>query len=73
MIDSCQTYSELKCVFFLQMSKGDFHVVELVGVSMPSGENIFPSEKVRPRNVNPPVTAKTFVRVEIEVPEDIRD
>lgn len=55
------------------MSKGDFHVVELVGVSMPSGENIFPSEKLRPRNTNPPVTAKTFVRVEIEVPEDIRD
>ncbi|KAK8389260.1 hypothetical protein O3P69_020892 [Scylla paramamosain] len=57
----------------IRMSKGDFHVVELNGVSMPSGENIFPSEKVRPRNVNPPVTAKTFVRVEIEVPEDIRD
>lgn len=59
--------------FSLQMSKGDFHVVELVGVSMPTGENIFPSEKLRPRNSNPPVTAKTFVRVEIEVPEDIRD
>lgn len=57
----------------IKMSKGDFHVVEFIGVSITSGENIFPSEKVRPRNVNPPVTAKIFVKVEIEVPEDIRD
>lgn len=56
-----------------QMSKGDFHVVEFSGVSITSGENIFPSEKVRPRNTNPPITSKLFRKVEIEVPEDIRD
>ncbi|XP_042209211.1 fragile X mental retardation syndrome-related protein 1-like [Homarus americanus] len=57
----------------IKMSKGDFHVVEFTGVSITSGENIFPSEKVRPRNVNPPITPKTFTKVEIEVPEDIRE
>lgn len=58
---------------FLQMSKGDFSVVEFIGVSITSGENIFPSEKLRPRNLSPPVNSKTFVKVEIDVPEDIRD
>nr|XP_045609517.1 fragile X mental retardation syndrome-related protein 1-like isoform X3 [Procambarus clarkii] len=57
----------------IKMSKGDFHVVEFTGVSITSGENIFPSEKVRPRNVNPPITLKTFTKVDIEVPEDIRE
>ncbi|KAK8747422.1 hypothetical protein OTU49_016805 [Cherax quadricarinatus] len=57
----------------IKMSKGDFHVVEFTGVSITSGENIFPSEKVRPRNVNPPITQKTFTKVDIEVPEDIRE
>lgn len=55
------------------MSKGDFSVVEFIGVSITSGENIFPSEKLRPRNLSPPVNSKTFVKVEIDVPEDIRD
>ncbi|KAK4298980.1 hypothetical protein Pmani_028714 [Petrolisthes manimaculis] len=57
----------------IKMSKGDFHVVEFIGVSITSGENIFPSEKLRPKNLSPPVCAKTFVKVEIDVPEDIRD
>ncbi|CAL4158951.1 unnamed protein product, partial [Meganyctiphanes norvegica] len=57
----------------VKMSKGDFHVVELVGVQVSGGENIFPSDKVRPRNTNPPITSKSLHKVEIEVPEDIRD
>ncbi|XP_068232626.1 RNA-binding protein FXR1 isoform X1 [Palaemon carinicauda] len=57
----------------VKMSKGDFHVVEFTGVSLTGGENIFPSEKVRPRNTSPPITSKTFTKFEIEVPEDIRD
>lgn len=57
----------------IKMSKGDFHVVEFTGLQLTSGENIFPSEKIRLRNPNPPITPKTFYKVEVEVPEDIRD
>lgn len=57
----------------VKMSKGDFHVVELVGVQVSGAENIFPSDKVRPRNTASPITSKCLHKVEIEVPEDIRD
>ena len=56
------------------MSKGDFHVVNFSGnVQMNTGENIFPSDKVRSLNTNAPVSRDTFHKFEIEVPEDIRE
>ncbi|KAL7646752.1 UNVERIFIED_CONTAM: hypothetical protein RMT77_002007 [Armadillidium vulgare] len=58
----------------VKMTKGDFHVVSFVGGGTSTGgENIFPSDKVRIRNTNPPITPSTFHRFEIEVPEDVRD
>lgn len=61
-------------MFLFQMTKGDFSVVSFVGgATSTAGENIFPSDKVRPRNTNPPITPNTFHRFEIKVPEDVRD
>jgi fragile X mental retardation protein len=58
------------CLF--QMIKGDFHVVEYLGWENTYTE-IVASERLRPKNPNPPIEKATFYKFEIEVPEDLRD
>ncbi|XP_076058106.1 synaptic functional regulator FMR1 isoform X2 [Oratosquilla oratoria] len=58
----------------IKQARGGFYVVDFVGVQSSNVDNtIFPWEKLRPRNTNPPVTPKTFIKFDIDVPEDIRE
>lgn len=54
-----------------QMIKGEFLVVEYSGWEK-SYTEIVSVERVRPKNSNPPITTATFVKYEIEVPEELR-
>jgi len=54
------------------MIKGDFLVVEYLGWEH-SYTEIVASDRLRLKNNNPPINAKTFYRFEIEVPEDLRE
>ncbi|XP_059620830.1 fragile X messenger ribonucleoprotein 1 homolog isoform X2 [Phlebotomus argentipes] len=56
----------------IKMIKGSFHVVEYLGWDH-SYTEIVPVERLRLKNTNLPINAKTFHRFEIEVPEDLRD
>lgn len=54
------------------MMKGDFLVLEYLGWETTYTE-IVPSDRLRHKNSNPPITNKTFTKFEIEVPEDLRE
>lgn len=54
------------------MIKGEFLVVEYLGGEH-SYREIVAAERLRVKNTNPPITATTFHKYEIEVPEDLRD
>ncbi|XP_035222655.1 synaptic functional regulator FMR1-like isoform X2 [Stegodyphus dumicola] len=56
----------------VKMSKGGFHVVEYVGWETTCTE-IVPSDRLRTKNTNPPITKNTFKVFELEVPEDLRE
>lgn len=57
------------------MIKGGFTVVEYLGwESMGSTyTEIVASERLRVKNPNPPIDKTAFHKVEIEVPEDLRE
>lgn len=54
------------------MMKGEFLVVEYLGWDH-SYTEIVALDRIRTKNANPPIHAKTFQRYEIEVPEDLRE
>ncbi|XP_076323989.1 RNA-binding protein FXR1-like isoform X2 [Tachypleus tridentatus] len=56
----------------VKMTKGDFHVVEYLGWETTYTE-IVPSDRLRHKNTNPPVTKWSFHKFEIDVPEDLRE
>ncbi|KAK7865683.1 hypothetical protein R5R35_014502 [Gryllus longicercus] len=56
----------------IKMIKGDFHVVEYLGWENTYTE-IVPSDRLRPKNPNPPINKSTFFKFEIEVPEELRE
>lgn len=56
----------------VKMTKGSFHVVEYVGWETACTE-IVPSDRLRTKNPNPPITKNTFNVFELEVPEDLRE
>ncbi|XP_067121974.1 fragile X messenger ribonucleoprotein 1 homolog A-like isoform X2 [Centruroides vittatus] len=56
----------------VKMIKGDFHVVEYLGWETAYTE-IVASERLRPKNTNPPITKSTFPKFELEVPEDLQE
>lgn len=55
----------------IQMIKGEFLVVEYLGWEH-SYREIVPAERLRLKNINPPITATTFHKFEVEVPEELR-
>ncbi|XP_043511628.1 synaptic functional regulator FMR1 isoform X4 [Frieseomelitta varia] len=56
----------------IKMSKGGFQVVEYSGWEC-SYTEIVASERLRAKNPNPPIDKNTFHKIEIEVPEDLRE
>lgn len=54
------------------MIKGGFLVVEYLGWDYTYTE-IISNERLRVKNVNPPIDKNTFHKIEIEVPEDLRE
>ncbi|CAK9808616.1 Fragile X messenger ribonucleoprotein 1 homolog [Anthophora quadrimaculata] len=56
----------------IKMSKGGFQVVEYSGWEC-SYTEIVGSERLRAKNPNPPIDKNTFHKIEIEVPEDLRE
>ena len=54
------------------MIKGDFHVVEYLGWETTYTE-IVPSDRLRPKSMEPPITATTFHKFDLPVPQDLRD
>ncbi|XP_022250732.1 synaptic functional regulator FMR1-like isoform X2 [Limulus polyphemus] len=56
----------------VKMTKGDFHVVEYLGWETTYTE-IVPSDRLRNKNANPPVTKGSFHKFEMDVPEDIQE
>ncbi|XP_034194008.2 synaptic functional regulator FMR1 isoform X3 [Osmia lignaria lignaria] len=56
----------------IKMSKGGFQVVEYSGWECAYTE-IVASERLRAKNPNPPIDKNTFYKIEIEVPEDLRE
>ncbi|XP_077515499.1 synaptic functional regulator FMR1 isoform X5 [Amblyomma americanum] len=56
----------------VKMTKGDFHVVEYQGWDTAYSE-IVPSDRLRPKNPNPPITKNTFTKFELDVPDDLRE
>lgn len=54
------------------MSKGGFQVVEYSGWEC-SYTEIVSSERLRAKNPNSPIDKSTFHKIEIEVPEDLRE
>jgi fragile X mental retardation protein len=53
------------------MIKGEFHVVEYLGWETTYTE-IVPFERLRVKSTEPPVTARTFVRHTVTLPDDIK-
>ncbi|XP_011691942.1 PREDICTED: fragile X mental retardation protein 1 homolog A isoform X3 [Wasmannia auropunctata] len=56
----------------IKMSKGGFQVVEYLGWDYTYTE-IVASERLRAKNPNPPIDKNTFHKIEIEVPEELRE
>ncbi|XP_033324859.1 synaptic functional regulator FMR1 isoform X5 [Megalopta genalis] len=56
----------------IKMSKGGFQVIEYTGWECAYTE-IVASERLRAKNPNPPIDKNTFHKIEIEVPEDLRE
>lgn len=56
----------------VKMMRGEFLVVEYSGCNNRFTE-IVNFERIRVKNVNPPIDSKTFFKYEIEVPEDVRE
>ncbi|KAG8184939.1 hypothetical protein JTE90_011072 [Oedothorax gibbosus] len=56
----------------VKMTKGDFHVVEYLGWETTYTE-IVPSDRLRLKNTNQPITKGTFHQFEIPVPEDVQE
>ncbi|XP_014471553.1 PREDICTED: fragile X mental retardation syndrome-related protein 1 isoform X7 [Dinoponera quadriceps] len=56
----------------IKMSKGGFQVVEYLGWEYTYTE-IVASERLRSKNPNPPIDKNTFHKIEIEVPEELRE
>ncbi|XP_008209112.1 synaptic functional regulator FMR1 isoform X8 [Nasonia vitripennis] len=56
----------------INMTKGGFQVIEYLGWDCAYTE-IVASERLRPKNPNPPIDKNTFHKIEIEVPEDLRE
>ncbi|XP_035727840.1 synaptic functional regulator FMR1-like isoform X4 [Vespa mandarinia] len=56
----------------IKMIKGGFLVVEYLGWDYTYTE-IISNERLRVKNVNPPIDKNTFHKIEIEVPEDLRE
>lgn len=54
------------------MIKGGFQVVEYVGWEY-SYTEIVAVERIRMKNTNPPIDKNTFHKIEIEVPEELRE
>lgn len=54
------------------MIKGSFQVIEYVGWEYQYSE-IISVERVRHKNPNPPIDKDTFFKIEINVPEDLRE
>lgn len=69
--ESLSLFQLLIRVWF-QMMKGEFLVVEYLGWDN-SYTEIVSSDRLRPKNTNPPVTDKTFHKFEIPVQEDLRE
>ncbi|XP_055324792.1 fragile X messenger ribonucleoprotein 1 homolog isoform X2 [Sitodiplosis mosellana] len=55
----------------IKMIKGEFLVVEYLGWEH-SYREIVAAERLRLKNINPPITATTFHKFEVEVPEELR-
>ncbi|XP_044583695.1 synaptic functional regulator FMR1 isoform X5 [Cotesia glomerata] len=56
----------------IKMIKGGFQVVEYLGWEY-SYTEIVAIERIRMKNTNPPIDKNTFHKIEIEVPEDLRE
>lgn len=56
----------------IKMMKGEFIVVSYLGWEYNYTE-IVPNDRLRQKNPNPPISAKTFFRFEVVVPEEYRD
>lgn len=56
----------------VKMIKGDFHVVEYLGWETTYTE-IVPSDRLRPKSTEPPITATTFYKFQLPVPAELRD
>ncbi|CAH1183969.1 unnamed protein product [Phaedon cochleariae] len=56
----------------IKMMKGEFYVLEYVGWDTTYTE-IVSSDRLRVKNNNPPIDKTTFLKFEIEVPEDVRE
>ncbi|XP_043484859.1 synaptic functional regulator FMR1 isoform X2 [Leptopilina heterotoma] len=56
----------------IKMIKGGFLVVEYLGWEYAYSE-IVGSERLRPKNPNSPIDKNTFHKIEIDVPEDLRE
>lgn len=54
------------------MIKGDFHVVEYLGWDTKYTE-IVPSERLRPKSTEPPITNRTFITFQLDVPDELQD
>ncbi|KAF5292730.1 hypothetical protein FQA39_LY13889 [Lamprigera yunnana] len=56
----------------IKMMKGDFYVLDYLGWD-PTYSEIVSSDGLRPKNNNPPIERSMFHKIEIEVPEDLRE
>ncbi|KAG8237139.1 hypothetical protein J437_LFUL011187 [Ladona fulva] len=56
----------------IKMIKGEFTVVQYLGWDNTYTE-IVPEERLRPKSNMPPIDKNTFHKVEVEVPEELRD
>jgi len=56
----------------VKMIKGDFHVVEYLGWETTYTE-IVPSDRLRPKSTEPPITATTFFKFQLAVPQELQE
>jgi len=56
----------------VKMIKGDFHVVEYLGWETTYTE-IVPSDRLRPKSAEPPITATTFFKFNLAVPQELQE